>query len=254
MIIDFNLALATQYVKEKIPFLVLKPDHNSIDSAIPYLAEILNMNLVKIGIHDLGKGVKEIDAFNFIKEIIPHNTNKTLFWVEDISGVDDKISLIHKTLELNKEAQIIFSGIKEHCLDVLPVLPWLAWDTRYPSKTTCWLGTYITPNKNQTIISCTQDLHFRVYVNIIQCLMSAFGKVPSIWIEIADGRVAPINSIILLATLAIKKNDCINIITNTVYSTHKKIIECINEGLNKKVLGQVMKVEYANNHRISSLG
>lgn len=235
--IDANFIQACQFVGSNIPFFISKPDRNSYDVTVPYLSKQLNLPLVKVGVHDLGGEVNVNDALYLIGYVLTKDFDKTtLLWVEDISGIDNKIEFVKKIIEQTKKntnTRIVFTGVGNYCKDMFGVLPILEWDTRY--NISDFSFTYVLPNQCETVLESPQDIHFRVYYNMWKELVSEFGVVPPAIIEVADYKMAPLSSGIQILSLCIKKGTPMKIMTRENYIKHTHLIDTIIKGLTKEV-------------------
>lgn len=229
----FNFKKAIELLEINTPFILFKPDNISFDITIPLLSQATKLPLVKIGVHNLGRVIRESDALHLIKSFVDFDQGTNLLWVEDISGVDDKESLIRHISECSKYNRVVFTGIEKYCKDVVGIIPHINWDINGTRPQIPF--TYILPNQCQTVIVSPQNLHFRVYSNMLSNLFREFKQPPPILLENKYNISAPINSIILVSSLCINKGDLVNIITGGNYATHSIVVDCIKSGLSKPV-------------------
>lgn len=235
-------------LSKRVPFLILKPNVFSYDEAIPYLAMNLGYDLIKVGIHNIGYCVKENDALALIKESLLLPTFKnTILWIEDISPVDDKTSLVKKTIELVENRSslfLIFTGITEMCKELTSWMPVVEWDEHLPS-TKSFLWRYITPDSCSTKIVAPQALHFRVYSNIVDGLLKEFGTMPDIDIITEKDR-GTFSSLISTVKLCINDGTTVQISTKYRPLKHEDIVQCL-----LKYWSQPVGVLYEGNKKIS---
>ena len=233
MSIDTGFLQACNFITQRIPFIIYKPDRVSYDTTIPYLSIRLNYKLVKIGIHDLGVRVLSNDALYIICEVLSNPINQhTILWVEDISVIVDKLDFINKVMELTRDnlnIHVVFTGIPQYCRDIDGIFPSLFWDTEYNLHGE-YQATYIKPNTCITTLEAPSRLHFRVYHNIYKCILENFGNIPNDVLIIKDKKEAPINSILSVGLLNINARDLVSISTHLPYIKHCDLIECINYG------------------------
>lgn len=226
---DIKYMLASDYIKNKIPFILYKPNLNSLDRVIPYLSKTLGYNLLKIAISDLGLIVSVNDALHAVKEVVRYNIKDNyIIWIEDIGVVDCKDEFVRKVIELNNNNPIVFS-----CVDNMifkSSLPFMHWDVYFAGSADVEM-TYVQSYRCSTTIQSPVDLHFRVYSNIIKELVCAFKEAPEVLIEVKGNRLAPLSSLVLVSSLNIRKDEWLKVITNEKYVKHIDIVDCIKRGL-----------------------
>lgn len=224
---DEEYLQAENFIKTGVPFIITKSDLFSFDTTIPYLSYMLQIPLVKVGVHDIGDYSRETDATYFMRQITLYNpTKRTILWVEDISGVDDKVAFVKHVLEDTKNTNwvVVFTSVRNESLG----LPVIEWDTKYSLPDIPM--TYVTKVHCNTVIEAPQDLHFRVYANIAFTLTKQFGCVPTSLLEVAGNKLAPLSSVILLAALCIKKGQPVKVITKLPFVRHEQFMYALIEG------------------------
>lgn len=221
-----NIIKVSNFLLHKTPFIILKPNFTSFDSVVPYMASLLQYNLIKVGVHDLGTYIRAEDAIALIKEALLLDIKKdTILWIEDITPVDDKDYFLHSLMELlrkNIHIYAVLTAVKGLCGSLQTPINFIEWDEDIPeTKNVLW--EYITPNYCSTKIIAPQTLHFRVYTNIVRGIIKEFGNLPLITAITENGR-ATFDSLISISTLCIKKGMVVQIQTGTRPVEHHNII------------------------------
>lgn len=228
---------AAAYVKDGVPFFVFKPEKDSFDTAIPYLAQQLSYSLIKVAIHDLGPITKAADALHLVRYVLDYGVRKpTILWVEDITVVDDKAKLISDVLQSTKENEnirVVFTCIKSQCEDVVAKLPGLDWDPKYAVP--AFDFTQVFPDRCFTDIIVPQDMHFRVFTNAVEAITKELLSVPKFSIETTEGKQVDFSSIINVAALAMHKGDLVRVHSNEVYGKHAILVAALLAGWQKPV-------------------
>lgn len=239
--VDKPFLTASNYLNNRKPFIIYKPDNHSLDTTVLHLAYGLFYKLVKIAIHDLGTIVTSDVGLLLVKEALSQEIDTpTIFWIEDISVINDKPKFVHDVIDLlkdNENIHIIFTGIKAHCEFALQDLPSIEWDTYYDdSKYTQF--TYLQPNQCSTTIMSPTTIHFRTVMNVVEVLQKeGNGMLPyaSVTVRVSGDRRASLVSIIGLVSLGIHKGDMIQITSPLPYKQHNELIDMIIEGLTKSL-------------------
>lgn len=235
--IDSSFLKATELLSKRLPFVICKPQTISFETMVPYLAYRLNYDLVKVELVELGSQISDITAFYMVREVLGRKTDKeTLVWVRDLSVVKDKTKFVLDVLNLFKRSNfhVVFTAVEGQLLGLDQNIPRLDWKTRYENMEN-FPYTQIQANSCSSLLRAPQDLHFRVFSNIIHTLIRKVKVLPEVILEAENGKKASLQSIILTSLLGIKKNNLVAIYTNYEYKKHREIVDSMMEGWEKSL-------------------
>lgn len=232
--IDKEFLQAVELLTKRIPFLILKPETQLFESMVPYLAQQLNYDLVKLSLFDLGPKVTTDSALYLLKEVLSLNTDKeTLIWLRELAVVDDVNKYVADVIQLTQKPNfhIVFTAVESECHRLNVHIPILKWKAEYKGMET-FPYTKLSIDNQASLIRAPQDLYFRTFVSIRNTLLQRYPNLPDIVLESKNGK-ASLSSLISIAQLAVRQGAPVAIFSQLGYAKHRQVVDTILEGWTK---------------------